>query len=199
MRGCFFSVALSGEISYLDANDASRPVRKITGHNKSITSCAITHDKRTLFTGDAEGQIGERACACICALFHAVRWDLASSTCIRVAPKIHTANVTALFVHGDASALTSTAWDDTVAVNHTVMKQGIGECLHRATRTQTYVTCDMCRPRTHREHETGESATRRGRQLRRHGDGCGVSERSMRVAFWRSGACTSNGRRVHVY
>lgn len=55
------SVSLSGFINYLDKNNPSKPMRIIKGHNKSITSMAVssadTGDDRTIFTGSHDGYV----------------------------------------------------------------------------------------------------------------------------------------------
>lgn len=51
------SVSLSGFINYLDPNNPTKPLRIITGHNKSITALGVTPDKSTLYTGSHDGFI----------------------------------------------------------------------------------------------------------------------------------------------
>lgn len=51
------SVSLSGFINYLDPNNPSKPLRVVTGHNKSITALGVTEDKSTLYTGSHDGVI----------------------------------------------------------------------------------------------------------------------------------------------
>ncbi|XP_074598989.1 actin-interacting protein 1-like [Brevipalpus obovatus] len=53
------SVSLSGFINYLDEKDASKPIRVIKGHNKSITSLAVnpSSEPPTLYTGSHDGFI----------------------------------------------------------------------------------------------------------------------------------------------
>jgi len=49
------SVSLSGFINYLDENNPTKPIRILTGHNKSITSIAYSND--SLYTGGYDGFI----------------------------------------------------------------------------------------------------------------------------------------------
>lgn len=49
------SVSLSGFINYLDEKNPSKPIRVLTGHNKSITSVAL--DGNNLYTGGYDGFI----------------------------------------------------------------------------------------------------------------------------------------------
>lgn len=49
------SVSLSGFINYLDEKNPSKPIRTLTGHNKSITSIASEGSK--LYTGGYDGFI----------------------------------------------------------------------------------------------------------------------------------------------
>lgn len=49
------SVSLSGFINYLDDKNPSKPIRILTGHNKSITSIALNNDN--LYTGGYDGFI----------------------------------------------------------------------------------------------------------------------------------------------
>jgi len=49
------SVSLSGFINYLDEKNSAKPIRVLTGHNKSITSIAL--DGYNLYTGGYDGHI----------------------------------------------------------------------------------------------------------------------------------------------
>lgn len=51
------AVALSGFIYYLNKNDPSTPVRIIKGHNKPITTLALSEDRSTIYTADQIGRI----------------------------------------------------------------------------------------------------------------------------------------------
>ncbi|XP_053207066.1 actin-interacting protein 1-like [Panonychus citri] len=53
------SVSLSGYINYLDESDASKPLRVIKGHNKSITSLTVNYNSEppNIYTGSHDGFI----------------------------------------------------------------------------------------------------------------------------------------------
>lgn len=51
------SVALSGNINYLDAKNSSSPTRIIKGHNKNILSLASSEDGSNLYTGSYDSRI----------------------------------------------------------------------------------------------------------------------------------------------
>nr|CAI5833202.1 unnamed protein product [Callosobruchus analis] len=49
------TVSLSGFINYLDVNDPTKPLRVVKGHNKPITSLALSEDRSTIFTASHDG------------------------------------------------------------------------------------------------------------------------------------------------
>ncbi|KNC34623.1 Actin-interacting protein 1 [Lucilia cuprina] len=51
------TVSLSGNISYLDVNDPSKPLRVIKGHNKPITVLGLSDDRSTIYTGSHDGVV----------------------------------------------------------------------------------------------------------------------------------------------
>lgn len=53
------SVSLSGVINYLDVNDASRPSRVLTGHNKPITSLTLNPSRSHIYTASHDGCVTE--------------------------------------------------------------------------------------------------------------------------------------------
>ncbi|XP_055903622.1 actin-interacting protein 1 [Eupeodes corollae] len=51
------TVSLSGNISYLDVNDPTKPLRVIKGHNKPITVLGLSDDRSTIYTGSHDGVV----------------------------------------------------------------------------------------------------------------------------------------------
>ncbi|XP_020619123.1 WD repeat-containing protein 1-B-like isoform X1 [Orbicella faveolata] len=51
------TIALSGNVNYLDANNPSSPIRIIKGHNKNILSLASSKDGSTLYSGSFDSRI----------------------------------------------------------------------------------------------------------------------------------------------
>ncbi|VEN58493.1 unnamed protein product [Callosobruchus maculatus] len=49
------TVSLSGFINYLDVNDPTKPLRVVKGHNKPITSLALSEDRTSIFTASHDG------------------------------------------------------------------------------------------------------------------------------------------------
>uniref|UniRef100_A0A1A9WBM8 Actin-interacting protein 1 n=1 Tax=Glossina brevipalpis TaxID=37001 RepID=A0A1A9WBM8_9MUSC len=49
------TVSLSGHITYLNVNDASKPLRVVKGHNKPITVLGLSDDRSTIYTGSHDG------------------------------------------------------------------------------------------------------------------------------------------------
>ncbi|XP_037880571.1 actin-interacting protein 1 isoform X1 [Glossina fuscipes] len=49
------TVSLSGHMTYLNINDASKPSRVIKGHNKPITVLGLSDDRSTIYTGSHDG------------------------------------------------------------------------------------------------------------------------------------------------
>uniref|UniRef100_A0A4D5RAV3 Actin-interacting protein 1 n=1 Tax=Scolopendra viridis TaxID=118503 RepID=A0A4D5RAV3_SCOVI len=100
------SVSLSGFINYLDVNNPSKPLRIIKGHNKSITSLAVTEDKNTIFTGSHDGYVSF--------------WDVASGDCDRVMGRGHTNQVQDMAMN--SAALYTCGMDDVVKSISTTTK-----------------------------------------------------------------------------
>ncbi|XP_069967180.1 actin-interacting protein 1 [Bactrocera oleae] len=51
------TVSLSGNISYLNVDDPSKPLRVIKGHNKPITVLGLSDDRSTIYTGSHDGVV----------------------------------------------------------------------------------------------------------------------------------------------
>ncbi|XP_011196432.1 actin-interacting protein 1 [Zeugodacus cucurbitae] len=51
------TVSLSGNISYLNVEDPSKPLRVIKGHNKPITVLGLSDDRSTIYTGSHDGVV----------------------------------------------------------------------------------------------------------------------------------------------
>lgn len=92
------TVALSGNISYLDKNNPSSPSRIIKGHNKNILSLASSEDGSTLYTGSFDSRI--------------CQWDVKSGNAETFKGKGHTNQISDMVFGGDKIATCS--MDDTV-------------------------------------------------------------------------------------
>uniref|UniRef100_W8AUX5 Actin-interacting protein 1 n=3 Tax=Ceratitis capitata TaxID=7213 RepID=W8AUX5_CERCA len=51
------TVSLSGNISYLNVEDPTKPLRVIKGHNKPITVLGLSDDRSTIYTGSHDGVV----------------------------------------------------------------------------------------------------------------------------------------------
>lgn len=51
------TVSLSGNISYLNVEDPTKPLRIIKGHNKPITVLGLSDDRSTIYTGSHDGVV----------------------------------------------------------------------------------------------------------------------------------------------
>ncbi|XP_067647867.1 actin-interacting protein 1 [Eurosta solidaginis] len=51
------TVSLSGNISYLNVDDPTKPLRIIKGHNKPITVLGLSDDRSTIYTGSHDGVV----------------------------------------------------------------------------------------------------------------------------------------------
>uniref|UniRef100_A0A915CE92 Actin-interacting protein 1 n=1 Tax=Parascaris univalens TaxID=6257 RepID=A0A915CE92_PARUN len=100
-----FSVSLSGFIHCLDLETGS-VVKTLRGHNKPITTLAVSADKSTAFTADFEGNI--------------TRWELSSGESERISPPVHKSQVSGLCISAQGQ-LVSVGWDDTIAYSDNAM------------------------------------------------------------------------------
>ncbi|VDL70965.1 unnamed protein product [Nippostrongylus brasiliensis] len=91
------SVSLAGFLSFL-GNDGEL-VKVVEGHNKGITTVALSPCKNWLFTADFEG--------------HLTRWEVATGASKRIQPALHKSQVVGLSCGIDGHLITC-AWDDTV-------------------------------------------------------------------------------------
>jgi len=93
------SVSLSGFINYLDPNNPDKPLRILKGHNKPITSCELSADKHSIYTGASDGTV--------------TAWDSEKGSAQRVAGKGHGVQVTDINC-GGANLVYTCGFDDTV-------------------------------------------------------------------------------------
>lgn len=97
------TVELSGYINYLDKENPSQPKKVLKGHNKNITSLALSEDKKNIYTGSYDGFI-------YC-------WDAATGMCELITGKHHRNQVSKLAIEGDN--LYSISMDDSLRVTST--------------------------------------------------------------------------------
>lgn len=91
------SVSLSGFLNFIDA---SGNVSKVAhGHNKGITTLAVSECKEWLVTSDFEGNI--------------TRWNVKSGQSKRISPALHKSQVVGMVLRKNGLLITC-AWDDTV-------------------------------------------------------------------------------------
>jgi len=95
------SVSLSGFINYLDPNNPDKPLQVLKGHNKPITSCELSADKHSIYTGASDGTV--------------TAWDSEKGSAQRVQGKGHGVQVTDINCAGTGSVFTC-GFDDTVRV-----------------------------------------------------------------------------------
>ncbi|GMT36944.1 hypothetical protein PFISCL1PPCAC_28241 [Pristionchus fissidentatus] len=98
------SVALSGYLNFIDP-ELGQVSKSVHGHNKPITSMAVSKDKSFFCTADFEGNI--------------TRWDLASGESKRLSPLLHKAQITGMSITSNGSLL-SVGWDDTFQVSDNI-------------------------------------------------------------------------------
>jgi len=106
MLGCLWqgdtliTIALSGDIFYLDRNSPSRPLRIVKGHNKFITALAFDSDNGQLYSASYDGNI--------------IRWDVKSGATEGFNGKGHTNQINGAYIQGNT--LVTAAMDDTVRI-----------------------------------------------------------------------------------
>jgi len=93
------SVALSGDVYYLDVNAPNRPLRVVRGHNKIITALAYDSANRSLYSGSYDAAV--------------VQWDAASGA-TEPFHAGHSNQINAIHVQGNN--LVTAAMDDTVRI-----------------------------------------------------------------------------------
>ncbi|KAL6724207.1 hypothetical protein Aduo_019114 [Ancylostoma duodenale] len=98
------SVSLTGFLSFIDPS-AGEVTRVLHGHNKGITTLALSECKQWLFTSDFEG--------------HITKWNVSNGESKRISPMLHKSQVVGLsFPKG---VLVSCAWDDTIRFTHDIL------------------------------------------------------------------------------
>jgi len=107
------SVALSGDVYYLDINNPAQPKRVVRGHQKFVTALALDTANNALYSGSYDSLI--------------VRWDVATGATLPMVGKGHSNQINRLFVQG--SNLVSIAMDDTVRITPVNTRQYSGEAV----------------------------------------------------------------------
>lgn len=103
--GIIISLSFSGELNYLSI-DSVKPVKTISGHQKSITALAVTPSESvsSIYTGSYDGKV--------------VKWNEKTGDAITVEGDGHSSLVSSLIAAGKGSSSSSqvwsTAWDDTL-------------------------------------------------------------------------------------
>jgi WD40 repeat protein len=95
------SLSLDGDLNYFEEGD-DKPIKKVQGHNKSITALAVSTDGKsgTITTGSFDG----RVCS----------WDVSSGTGTAIDGQAHT-NQVAQFA-STPGRVYSVGWDDTLRI-----------------------------------------------------------------------------------
>jgi len=106
------SVALSGDIVYLDPSNPNQPKKVVRGHQKFITALAYDHQNNYFYSGSYDSVI--------------VRWDIQGNTEPMVG-KGHSNQINRLFVHGNH--LVSCAKDDTIRLTPLNSRQYSGDAI----------------------------------------------------------------------
>ncbi|KAK3758037.1 hypothetical protein RRG08_006616 [Elysia crispata] len=95
------TISKTGFINFLDPANPSQPKKIVKGHNKSITSLAVTNDGCGFFTGGSDGLI--------------ISWDAKTSDCDDFKGKGHANQVSDMVLDGDR--LITVSMDDTIRFN----------------------------------------------------------------------------------
>ncbi|KAI8346341.1 quinon protein alcohol dehydrogenase-like superfamily [Mortierella sp. GBAus27b] len=95
------SLSLSGDLNYLDPS-SSTVTRVVKGHQKSISTAALSEDRKTLFTGDNEGRV--------------LSWDPNSGVATPLDDAKHSNQVTQVTVGG--TQLASVGIDDVLRISN---------------------------------------------------------------------------------
>ncbi|KAK6761036.1 hypothetical protein RB195_022197 [Necator americanus] len=90
------SVSLAGFLNFIDP--VGRIDKVLHGHNKGITSLALSKCKQWLFTSDFEG--------------HITQWSVSDGASKRISPMLHKSQIVGMSFLKDL--LISCAWDDTI-------------------------------------------------------------------------------------
>jgi WD40 repeat protein len=101
------SIALSGEVYYLDQNFPEKPKKVVHGHNKFITALAYDSANKHLYSGSYDASI--------------VQWDVSSGNTQVFSGKGHGNQVNSMSIQG--GNLVTCAMDDTVRITPTGSRQ----------------------------------------------------------------------------
>jgi len=94
------SIALSGDITYLDINNPNQPKRVIKGHNKFVTAIAADPNGNTAYTASYDALV--------------IKWDIPTGNTFSINGKGHTNQVVRMLKQGDN--LVSIAMDDSLRI-----------------------------------------------------------------------------------
>ncbi|EGC29501.1 hypothetical protein DICPUDRAFT_51240 [Dictyostelium purpureum] len=108
------SVNLNGDMTYLDINNPSQPLKVVKGHNKLVS--AISYDKttKTLFSAACD------------STFALLQWDLTTGVATNFSGPAHKNQITHIKVNGDQ--LITCAMDDSVKIS-SISKKTFGESI----------------------------------------------------------------------
>jgi len=107
------SIALSGEIFYLDVNSPNKPLRIIRGHNKFITALTYDTENKHLYSASYDASV--------------VRWDVGSGATEGFRGKGHSNQINAIHVQGQN--LVTAAMDDTVRITPLNSREYSGDAI----------------------------------------------------------------------
>jgi WD40 repeat protein len=107
------SIALSGDVYYLDVNSPNKPLRVLRGHNKFITALAYDPNTRHLYSASYDASI--------------VRWDIASGATEGFRGKGHGNQINAIHVQG--KNIVTAAMDDSVRITSLESREYSGDSI----------------------------------------------------------------------
>jgi len=107
------SVALSGDIYYLDPSNPNQTKNVIRGHQKFITALAFDNRTQTFFTGSYDALM--------------LQWDASSGNAFPFSGKGHTNQINRLWVQGEN--LVSCAMDDSIRITPKSTRQYSAEAI----------------------------------------------------------------------
>eukprot|EP01134_Creolimax_fragrantissima_P003697 CFRG3697T1 len=105
------TLSLSGAVNYLDRQNPTQPKQILFGHNKNITSLAVSSDRTKIFTGDFTGRI--------------VEWDAETGLGRAVGGPTHTNQINTIVYTKDDQLITI-AMDDSIIVSSASGEKHVG-------------------------------------------------------------------------
>ncbi|XP_022094433.1 WD repeat-containing protein 1-B-like [Acanthaster planci] len=107
------SASLSGYINYLDKNNPDKPWRIVKGHNKNISTFALSSDASCIYSADID-------CNVMC-------WNAETSECEATTGKSHTNMLMDMSTNGDT--LVTVGMDDKIRFIDTIKKEFTDEVI----------------------------------------------------------------------